>query len=388
MIYTLTNAHHGHFDRAFFKHISEAPSAPGNIYWYDQHDASTRNTPFNSFVQESHFREIASDPTSKILIFYGDEYYNLKDLEDWAATCKKWGIAAHQLYVFCVDENWREWTLKTLKELDFEGINIQEYNLLMKRVAFQKQKPMTKRFSALSRNYNAWRLSFYARLLQKGVLENTNYTFNNINPYQNIVYPPETLLEDLSVFEIEADEQLVNWINGMPYATQHDVQEKLAQEVYALISASGINIVIESHFDPYWTSSMCRDIDPRVFSPAFPTEKTYKAVACVKPFIMFSTPYFLKEFRDLGYKTFSPFINESYDDILEDKMRLLAIVDEAVRLNSLSDDDFAAVVEGCREIAEHNLQIMRQRKDEFKLTDEFKWVEPYLAKAPEVITPL
>jgi hypothetical protein len=44
------------------------------------------------------------------------------------------------------------------------------------------------------------------------------------------------------------------------------------------------------------------------------TEKTWKDIMCFHPFLLVSNPGSLKQLRKLGYKTFSPYIDESYDD--------------------------------------------------------------------------
>jgi hypothetical protein len=101
---------------------------------------------------------------------------------------------------------------------------------------------------------------------------------------------------------------------------------------------------------------------------------------CSRPFIIFSTPWFLKEFKNLGYKTFHPYIDESYDDIRDDSERLHAIVNEVDRLCKLSNTEFANVMKECDKIAEYNFNIMKNLRKDVSLRPEFQWVEPYLEK--------
>jgi hypothetical protein len=106
----------------------------------------------------------------------------------------------------------------------------------------------------------------------------------------------------------------------------------------------------------------------------------YKPIACHRPFIVFSTPWFLKEFKNLGYKTFHPYIDESYDDIQDDVERLNAIAKEVERLCNLTDADFTNLMENCKKITEHNFKIMENLKKDVSLKPEFEWIEPYLDK--------
>lgn len=47
----------------------------------------------------------------------------------------------------------------------------------------------------------------------------------------------------------------------------------------------------------------------------YPNEKTYKPISAGMPFVVVSCRHFLKKLRRMGFKTFHPFIDESYDEI-------------------------------------------------------------------------
>lgn len=387
MIYTKTDAHHGIFDKALFRNLSEAQLEPNSIYWYDQHDHVIRATPFPIFLNDIHWEHLRNDPTAKIFMFYGDEYFNMNDVHDWCETIKLQRINPSQIYLATTDENWTKWVTDRFAEAGIVGVNVQPFNLLMGRCIPQEKLPtITNRFSALSRNFTDWRLHVYGELVNRDLLKHFEYTFNNICPYGEI----ETFEHDKirlmlnSMGYDSSSEKFESWISNIPYELPTSVLEKMAQETMEVIKSNGIHLLIESHYDPFWTNAgKKRRTPPQYFSPAFPTEKTYKAIACFKPFIAFSTPYFLKEFKEnLGYKTFHPYINESYDDIEDDTGRLIAIVDEIERISKLSDDEFNSLIKGCESIAQHNFDLFTQRKSEKEFKDEFEWVREYLVISP------
>ena len=64
----------------------------------------------------------------------------------------------------------------------------------------------------------------------------------------------------------------------------------------------------------------------------FPTEKTYKAIVNCHPFIMLSTHNYLKELQSQGYKTFTPYIDESYDQEPEAYKRMNLAIDQIEKL--------------------------------------------------------
>lgn len=86
------------------------------------------------------------------------------------------------------------------------------------------------------------------------------------------------------------------------------------------------------------------------------SEKTFKVVTQRHPFLMVNNPYALATLKQIGYKTFSPFIDESYDIELSDTKRLMKIVDEIERLCNLNGNELIEFINGVKEICEHNYQ--------------------------------
>jgi hypothetical protein len=62
--------------------------------------------------------------------------------------------------------------------------------------------------------------------------------------------------------------------------------------------------------------------------------------------------------RERGYKTFSPFIDESYDEIENNHLRLQAVAEEVKRL---SKSDLVEFTYQIKDIVEHNEKILRSQ---------------------------
>jgi len=87
------------------------------------------------------------------------------------------------------------------------------------------------------------------------------------------------------------------------------------------------------------------------------TEKTLKPIAYGHPFIILGPPGTLRLVRQLGFKTFSPCINESYDEELDDIKRMLMIVDEIERLCKLEGDALSEFLVISAAICNHNYAV-------------------------------
>ncbi len=65
----------------------------------------------------------------------------------------------------------------------------------------------------------------------------------------------------------------------------------------------------------------------------FPTEKTVRPIAAGKPFVTFGPVHFLKRLRDMGFRTFGDFWDESYDQFegVDRWQRMKAVLDYVYR---------------------------------------------------------
>jgi len=71
----------------------------------------------------------------------------------------------------------------------------------------------------------------------------------------------------------------------------------------------------------------------------FPSEKTWKPIWGMQPFIVVSSPGFLNWLRGLGFETFPEFFDESYDEIRDGNIRFESILNEIKNICSLSYDE-------------------------------------------------
>jgi len=97
-------------------------------------------------------------------------------------------------------------------------------------------------------------------------------------------------------------------------------------------------------------------------SARFLSEKAFKPIAMRHPFLLVSVPRSLEIYKAMGYKTFSPIIDESYDLETNDGKRMLMIVKEIRRLCDLQENELFEFIQHAREICEHNFQTLMRKK--------------------------
>ena len=96
----------------------------------------------------------------------------------------------------------------------------------------------------------------------------------------------------------------------------------------------------------------------------FITEKIVRAIGNCHPFIVLSTPNYLSELKLLGYKTFEPYVNESYDSEENTELRMVKAIDSVKEVC-----DKGVPVE-CINIAIHNQQnLINRYNDTMKMLE-------------------
>ncbi len=117
---------------------------------------------------------------------------------------------------------------------------------------------------------------------------------------------------------------------------QHD-------DLIHLYENSAINLLCESMYD---TNNL-----PIEFT--FISEKTFRALAFPRPFIVIGQKHVLKNLHKMGFKTFSEIIDESYDE-LPDSERMKKIQEIILNLANKSKEEIYQMWEKCIDIYEHN----------------------------------
>jgi hypothetical protein len=142
---------------------------------------------------------------------------------------------------------------------------------------------------------------------------------------------------------LDTEDLMTNWVDSMDRTNY-------------LYENSLFSIVNETAF---FTSNKYDATSLMLIEPGrFMSEKTFKPIANLHPFIIVSVPGMLATLREMGYKTFSPFIDESYDTIEDDIQRLKAVVKEVERLCNMTDGEIQEFCKQLTPIVIHNYRTL------------------------------
>jgi hypothetical protein len=94
----------------------------------------------------------------------------------------------------------------------------------------------------------------------------------------------------------------------------------------------------------------------------FISEKIIKPILCYQPFIVLGPYQYLKELKRLGFKTFSEFWDESYDEIENPKERYFAIEKIILELNNKTINEFNEIYQKIKNICIYNRKVFDNYK--------------------------
>jgi len=90
----------------------------------------------------------------------------------------------------------------------------------------------------------------------------------------------------------------------------------------------------------WYANSYFHLVTETFFGPnVFLSEKIFKPISNLQPFLVFGDYLTLAELRRLGFKTFEPFIDESYDLEKDPKKRMLLLEKELLKLKNMSIEE-------------------------------------------------
>lgn len=123
-----------------------------------------------------------------------------------------------------------------------------------------------------------------------------------------------------------------------------------------------INLAFSIH-RPHYESTFLSIIGETDFHAncIFFSEKTFKPIALGHPFMISGNKHSLKKLKEFGYKTFSQWIDESYDNLGSYQERSKAIAKELKRISKLPLDTLISIRKEMEEVVLHNRNLYFKR---------------------------
>ena len=218
-----------------------------------------------------------------------------------------------------------------------------------------------KKFTCLIRADKLWRKIYASYIYQMNMTQHGFFSYTG--------YKYETShkgLDDVSLWQGYDDtlqQDILSFEMQMPFYCdkltdkEHNNHKLIHQEYF---NQAYFNYVVETHFDN---------------DTIFLTEKTFKPILNLQPFVIIGNPGSLALLKDLGYKTFDTVIKEEYDNIINHKDRMSQILKISFDLTNLSHKHHMRIQQIISQALQHNQKLFLSPKVNRinKLLNELKY---------------
>jgi len=212
-------------------------------------------------------------------------------------------------------------------------------------------------FLFLCRHWKLHRLLILSKLHKLGKLFTNSTSWDKKLSHQNVI--DEFLRHD-------NNKELAEIITNVSKTLDVDDLSKIAGygfENKGLYLNSYLSIVAESIF---FQQKEDEDIFVE-FPTGYLSEKIWKPIGHCQPFILAGPGKSLEYIQSLGYKTFHPFIDESYDNEMDDFKRLKLILIEIEKFSNKTKEQKDDFLKSIKDIVKHNQNLfLEYSKQKYK----------------------
>jgi len=235
---------------------------------------------------------------------------------------------------------------------------LQHQAKLSKKAVFQPPKFFRHHYISLAageprhHRYGITYQLYKSGLVSKGKVsctefKNFSYRFSNCEHSQNNIDTTRYLKK----LDIEKDGDIHSFIRSLPLNIdfKSDPTDDIMSE-HHLYDDIFIDLVNETH-----------QPDNQIFV----TEKTFRPVSHLRPFLINGDKFTLRHLKSLGFKTFNNWWDESYDECITDQKRLLLLTDVLKKLCALNPKDLLSIYKDMLPILNYNKRTLEEY-DQFK----------------------
>jgi hypothetical protein len=229
-------------------------------------------------------------------------------------------------------------------------------------------------FRLISYNYFGNHIQFLSiskldKIGLKYYKNNYNKFLNNYNKLHFLCFNGIPRFNRILMFEeLNQNEKLkgksITTLRGIDKNHYYDVPTWENQKI-----GGGARLNIQSHLDCFVNivTETLFDTDS-----IFISEKTYKPIYLCQPFIIFGNPHTLKKLKELGYKTFDKWWDESYDNETDINEKFNKIVNILEQISEWDMDKCFEIKKEMQDILIHNYKNMFKTDEIYNLFNMLK----------------
>jgi hypothetical protein len=323
------------------------------LFYYSIYDMHSLN--FLNFADSEMKNFLRRNLNSKIVFDNTRELIDHIDILEINQAAESWVLNENQIVFLCSDEIQKKFVEDTVNSYYVQTICLNTFlqDLFQnKKKSFYYMSNRYKKFSMLCRRHRPWRTYLFSKLVDSKLINEFRFSYHGVDNECKLT-DKDIISDTESTTNKKLTTKFKEILKNRPFHDNTD-NKNVYTEISNLVYMSDIHVTIEHDRNDEL------GYDPIIPGHTFVSEKTYKPIIAKKPFIMFSEPGFLKVLRQMGFKTFHPFINEDYDNILGYEVRIGEIIKEIRRITRLKKQDYENLLEQCQPIVKHNYKVAKK----------------------------
>lgn len=229
-----------------------------------------------------------------------------------------------------------------------------------------------KLFLCFNRIFRMHRMALLGLLYKENLVKDSYYSYFPNFTYGGFVEHDINLLKNFLVSRLPKSADIISQEYQKHYSEFPLLLNNPDAKPTNYISEDDLKYYKNSYFSLVTETFFFNETNPGFDEcSVFFSEKIFKPIICKHPFILVGRPKSLYYLKKLGYKTFEPFINESYDLIENDEQRLLAIVEEVSRLSKKPDKEWLKFLADVKDIVMYNFEnLINKKLKDFEFIDK------------------
>lgn len=212
---------------------------------------------------------------------------------------------------------------------------------------------INKTFLSLNYRYRPHRMDLLLAFYKNGLLDSSLFTFPAISPesnqmFINVVDRSMTSRLNITEEELQYIQQTILPLKIDAIASDHRRHGEMTMEhgrsMERFYKSTLMSVVTETHAYQYAIAE---------------TEKTFKPIKYKHPFILVGATNSLKYLKNKGYKTFSNWFSEDYDEIDNHRDRIIHISNLCKEIDGWDRDTKSKFIIETEEVVNHNFELFK-----------------------------
>ncbi len=299
----------------------------------------------------------------------------LDSISEWVYENK-----IENLTVYCTEYLSDKYYKNVYKNLDLKHLDVLTLTI-SKNISKRKDHYFSKKinYETIKKKFiiPTWRYDPVRHFLVSYIVKQDIHHDSHLSFYYNI--QSETMIKNMWFNQVEFEFKFPNFLSNIiegnekinnisPITFDADNTKPVYDHRLYPNYDKRFNVIKSHRPEKYYDEAVISIISESRFTQPWPniSEKTLNSIIMLKPFIMVAAPGTLAMLKEMGFKTFGDYWDESYDSIIHNDERLIRICETIKNISQMPLEDLVKMYKDMEHILYHNLKNIEKLEKFYK----------------------